>query len=126
MSKRLPTETLFNQYKEKCLSVLNKSLAWNIAKLPHNTFDLQLAKYCEEIDEAIEAEAVGYQEQIMELADVLIAIGGMARFDELLSKEMFDGFIGCVDKYIFMDVVDYAEKKIPILYEREYKDGYHH
>ena len=62
----------------------------------------------------------------MELADVLIAIGGMARFDEALAKEMFDGFIGCMDKYIFMDVVDYAEQKIPILYERTYQDGYHH
>lgn len=126
MQKRLPTQTLFNQYKEKCLKVLNESLAWNIAKLPHNTIELQIDKYCEEIDEAIEAEAIGYQEQIMELADVLIAIGGMARFDEPLAKTMFDEFIGCMDKYIFMDVVDYAEKKIPILYEREYKDGYHH
>ena len=126
MQKRLPTQTLFNQYKEKCLKVLNESLAWNIAKLPHNTIELQIDKYCEEIDEAIEAEQEGYQRQIEELADVLIAIGGMARFDEPLAKTMFDEFIGCMDKYIFMDVVDYAEKKIPILYEREYKDGYHH
>lgn len=126
MPKNLPTEMLFNQYKEKCLKVLNESLVWNIAKLPNNTFDLQLQKYCEEVDEVKDAEKEGYQRQIEELADVLISIGGMARFDEPLAKEMFDGFIACIDKYAFMDIVDYAEKKILILYERNYKDGYHH
>ena len=122
MQRTLPTQTLFNQYKAKCLNVLNESLAWNIAKLPNNTLELQINKYYEEINEAVEAEGIDYQHQIMELADVLISIGGMARFDEALAKEMFDNFIGCIDKYTFMDVIDYAEKKIHILYEREYKD----
>ena len=106
--------------------MLNESLAWNIAKLPKNTFDLQLQKYFEEVDEVIQAEKEGYSRQVEELANVLIALGGMARFDELLAKEMFDEFVSWIDKYTFMDVVDYAEKKIIILYEREYKDGYHH
>jgi hypothetical protein len=63
---------------------------------------------------------------IEELADVLITIGGMARFDLPLAIELLNGFLDCLDKYIFMDVIDYAEKKIPLLYERSYSDGYHH
>jgi hypothetical protein len=83
-------------------------------------------QYEEEIDEAIEAETISYQKMIEELSDVLITIGGMARFDMLLAVEQLNDFLGCLDKYIFMDVVDYAEKKIAILYERSYSDGYHH
>ena len=104
--------------------MLNDSLAWNSAKLPNNTFDLQLAKFYEEIDEAIETE--DYQSRIEELADVLISIGGMARFDKALAKYMFGEFVMCLDKIIFMDMIDYAEQKIKILYERSYSDGYHH
>lgn len=103
---------------------MNSSLAWNNARLPNNTFDLQLAKFYEEIDEAIEAGT--YQRQVEELADVLISIGGMARFNEDLAKYMFDEFIMCLDKIIFMDMIDYAEQKIKILYERSYSDGYKH
>ena len=120
----MPMKTLYERYKAKCVSILNQSLDWNNARLPNNTFDLQLAKFYEEIDEAIEADT--YQRQIEELADVLISIGGMARFNEDLAKYMFDEFIMCLDKYIFMDIVDYAEQKIQILYERDYTDGYHH
>ena len=48
-------------------------------------------------------------------------------FDEELAKQLFNEFISCLDKYIFMDIIDYAEQKIKILYERDYsKDGYHH
>lgn len=104
--------------------MLNSSLVWNNARLPNNTFDLQLSKYCEEIQEVIDAN--NYQSLIEELADVLIVIGGMARFDELLAKEMFNEFIMCLDKIIFMDMIDYAEQKIKILYERDYTDGFHH
>ena len=31
-----------------------------------------------------------------------------------------------MDKFILMDVVDYAEQKINILYKRSYSDGYKH
>lgn len=117
-------KTLYERYKAKCVSILNQSLDWNNARLPNNTFDLQLAKFYEEIDEAIEADT--YQRQIEELADVLISIGGMARFNEDLAKYMFDEFIMCLDKIIFMDMIDYAEHKIKILYERSYSDGYKH
>ena len=124
MQNRMPMMMSYKRYKEKCLKVLNDSLAWNSAKLPNNTFDLQLAKFYEEIDEAIETE--DYQSRIEELADVLISIGGMARFDKALAKYMFGEFVMCLDKIIFMDMIDYAEQKIKILYERSYSDGYHH
>ena len=118
--------TLFERYKKKLLAVLNASLAWNIVKLPNNTLELQLTKYEEECEEAIEAESTNYQRMIEELADVLISIGGMMRFDTELAIDMLNQLIDCLDKYIFMDVVDYAEQKIPLLYERSYSDGYHH
>lgn len=124
MKKKMPMMTLYERYRVKCVSVLNQSLDWNNAKLPNNTFDLQLAKFYEEIDEAIEAE--DYQHQVEELADVFISIGGMARFNESLAIYMFDEFIMCLDKIIFMDMIDYAEQKIKILYERDYADGFHH
>ena len=124
--RKTHTPILLERYKKKLVTILNSSLAWNYAKLPNNTFELQFAKYEEEIDEAIEAETISYQRMIEELADVLITIGGMARFDLPLAIEMLNGFIDCLDKYIFMDVIDYAEQKIKILYERSYSNGYHH
>ena len=112
------------RYEDKLLKVLNDSLAWNFAKLPNNTLDLQIAKLFEECDETIEAD--DYQHQVEELGDVLIVIGGLARFDEELAKQLFNEFISCLDKYIFMDIVDYAEQKIKTLYKRSYSDGYKH
>lgn len=116
--------TSYHHYREKCLKVLNDSLEWNMLMLPDNTLELQLMKVDEEIDEVIRAKS--YQHQIEELADVLIAIGGVARFDELKAVNMFNNFIAVLDKFIFMDVVDFAEQKIKILYERDYSNGYHH
>ena len=126
MQKNLPMPTLLRRYEKKLVGVLNASLAWNYAKLPNNTFELQLAKYYEEVDEAIEAEHESYQHFVEELCDILITIGGMMRFNEELAQEMLNMLINDIDKYIFMDIVDYAEQKINILYEREYNDGYHH
>jgi hypothetical protein len=60
------------------------------------------------------------------VCDVLITIGGMMRFDTSLAQEMLNMLLNDIDKYLLMDVVDYAEKKIKIIYKREYKDGYHH
>lgn len=117
---------LYNRYFIKCLKVLNDSLTWNKSKLPHNTLYLQLKKYCEEIDEAIAEEGKDYKKFISELGDVLICIGGVARFDNRLAQRMFNDFISCVDRFIFMDLVDAAEQKLPTLYERNYSDGYHH
>lgn len=115
------------RYENKLLKVLNDSLAWNYAKLPNNTFELQFSKYQEEVDEAIEAEKDNYQHFVEEVCDVLISIGGMMRFDEELAIEMLNMLLKDIDKYILMDIVDYAEQKIKILYERDYsKDGYHH
>ena len=122
----MPMQTQLERYKKKLLAVLNASLAWNIVKLPKNTFDLQLKKYEEECDEAVEAEQINYQRLIEELADVLISIGGMMRFDPELAIDMLNQFLDCMDKFILMDVVDYAELKIPILYERTYSNGYRH
>lgn len=114
-------------YMKKSLAVLNASLLWNYERLPNNTFDLQLTKYYEEVDEAIAAEKIDYQHFIEELGDVFIAIGGMMRFNEELAVEMLDVFLKDMDKYYFMDLVDFAEQKIKILYERDYsRDGYHH
>ena len=124
--RKTHTPILLERYKKKLVAILNSSLAWNYAKLPNNTFELQFAKYEEEIDEAIEAETISYQNMIEELADVLITIGGMARFDMCLAIEQLNGFLDCLDKYIFMDVVDYAEQKIKILYKRSYSNGYKH
>ena len=122
----MPMQTQLERYKKKLLAVLNASLAWNIVKLPKNTFDLQLKKYEEECDEAVEAEQINYQRLIEELADVLISIGGMMRFNSELAIDMLNQFLDCMDKFILMDVVDYAEEKLPLLYERSYSDGYHH
>ena len=120
------TPILLERYKKKLVAILNSSLAWNIVKLPQNTFDLQLKKYEEECDEAIEAEQINYQRLIEELADVLISIGGMMRFNPELAVDMLNQFLDCMDKFILMDVVDYAEQKINILYKRSYSDGYKH
>ena len=122
----MPMQTQLERYKKKLLAVLNASLVWNIVKLPKNTFDLQLKKYEEECDEAVEAEQINYQRLIEELADVLISIGGMMRFNPELAIDMLNQFLDCMDKFILMDVVDYAEQKLPLLYERSYSDGYHH
>ena len=118
--------TLLRRYEKKLVDVLNASLAWNYAKLPNNTFELQVAKYYEEVDEAMEAEYDSYQHFVEEVCDVLISIGGMMRFDSSLAQEMLNMLLKDIDKYILMDIVDYAEQKIKILYEREYRDGYHH
>ena len=126
MRNNPPIPTLLRRYEKKLVSILNQSLAWNYAKLPNNTLELQLAKYYEEVDEAIEAEQINYQRLIEELADVLISIGGMMRFDPELAIDMLNQFLDCMDKFILMDVVDYAEEKLPLLYERSYSDGYHH
>lgn len=124
MQREMLMPTLFKRYRQKCLNVLNSSLAWNYERLPNNTLELQIAKIYEEYDEAIEAD--DYQHQVEELSDVLIAIGGLARFDEELAKQLFNEFISCLDKYIFMDIIDYAEQKINILYKRSYSNGYKH
>lgn len=117
---------LLKRYMEKTLQVLNNSLLWNYEKLPHNTFELQLAKYYEEVNEAIEAEQIDYQHFIEELSDVLITIGGMMRFNIELAVEMLDVFMKDLDKFYWMDIVDFAEQKIKILYERDYSNGWHH
>lgn len=126
MRNNPPMPTLLRRYEKKLVNILNQSLAWNYAKLPNNTFELQLAKYYEEVDEAIEAEHQDYQHFVEEVCDVLISIGGMMRFDEALAIEMLNMLMRDIDKYILMDIVDYAEQKIQILYERSYQDGYHH
>ena len=119
--------TLLERYKIKLIKVLNDSLAWNIVRLPNNSLDLQVRKYCEEIGEVNEAEEQGdYQHLVEELADVLICIGGLIRFDEDVAQNALNDYLATLDKYIFMDVVDYAELKIPELYNRDYSDGYHH
>lgn len=108
--------TSYYRYKKKCLKVLNQSLEWNTIKLPDNTLELQLLKVDEKINEVIKTK--DYQHQIEELADVLIAIGGVARFDESKAVNMFNNFIAVLDKFVFMDLIDYAEQKMKILYER--------
>lgn len=126
MRNNQPMPTLLRRYEKKLVSILNQSLAWNYAKMPNNTFELQLDKYYEEVDEAIEAEQESYQHFVEEVCDILISIGGMMRFDSNLAQEMLNYLLKDIDKYIFMDIVDYAEQKIQILYERNYLDGYHH
>ena len=124
MNDKIPMFSSYNRYREKCLVILNESLDWNYKKLPNNTLDLQLKKVDEEIDEVVNAK--NYQETVEELADVLIAIGGVARFDGEKATDMFNNFIGFLDRFIFMDMVDYAERKIKILHERTYSNEYKH
>lgn len=119
MPRKMRMQTLLERYKKKLVKVLNDSLAWNNVKLPNNTLELQVKKYCEEVDEAIEAEG-NYQHFIEELSDVLICIGGLMRFNEELAVSMLNEYLSTIDKYVFMDVIDYAELKIPVLYERTY------
>lgn len=127
MPREMRMTTLLERYEKKLVNLLNASLAWNIARLPNNSLDLQVKKYCEEIDEVNEAEKQGdYQHLVEELADVLICIGGLIRFDEDVAQNALNDYLATLDKYIFMDVVDYAELKIPVLYERTYTNGYRH
>ena len=127
MPREMRITTLLERYRQKLIKVLNDSLAWNIVRLPNNSLDLQVRKYCEEIGEVNEAEEQGdYQHLVEELADVLICIGGLIRFDEDIAQSALNDYLATLDKYIFMDVVDYAELKIPELYNRDYSDGYHH
>ena len=91
----------------------------NNVKLPNNTLELQIKKYCEEVDEAIEAEHDSYQHFVEEPADVLITIGGLMRFNEELAVSMLNEYLSTMDKYVFMDVIDYAERKIPMLYHHK-------
>ena len=116
--------SLYLRYKNKTLYVLNESVIWNKHKLPNNTLELQLKKINEEQDEVEAAET--YSEKIKELGDVLIAIGGVARFDKQFAKELYTRFTTGIDKYLYMDIVDEAEKKLPELWKRTYADGYHH
>lgn len=125
MPRKMRMKTLLERYKKKLVKVLNDSLVWNNVKLPNNTLELQIKKYCEEVDEAIEAEG-NYQMFIEELADVLITIGGVMRFNEELAVSMLNEYLSTIDKYVFMDVIDYAERKIPMLYKRSYLNGFHH
>lgn len=125
MPRKMRMKTLLERYKKKLVKVLNDSLVWNNVKLPNNTLELQVKKYCEEVDEAIESDE-NYQMFIEELADVLITIGGLMRFNEELAVSMLNEYLSTMDKYVFMDVVDYAERKIPMLYKRSYLNGFHH
>ena len=118
MPRKMRMKTLLERYKKKLVKVLNDSLAWNNVKLPNNTLELQVKKYCEEVDEAIESEG-NYQRFIEELADVLITIGGLMRFNEELAVSMLNEYLSTIDKYVFMDVIDYAERKIPMLYHHK-------
>lgn len=116
---------LLERYKVKTLKLLNDSLDWNIAKLPNNTMELQCKKVLEEIDEALEAKD-NYEHFVEEIGDIFIAVGGLARFNREFSADVFSEVCKALDKFIFMDAIDQAEKKIPVLYERDYTNGYHH
>ena len=107
-----------DKYKKKTIKVLNDSVKWNIDRLPDNTLDMQLQKVIEEKIEAINTNT--YTKLISELADVLIAIGGVERFDSIIAQDLFESFISTLSKSIYMDVVDQAERKIKELYERTY------
>ena len=108
----------YDKYKKKTIKVLNDSVKWNIDRLPGNTLDMQLQKVIEEKIEAINTNT--YTKLISELADVLIAIGGVERFDGVIAQDLFESFISTLSKSIYMDVVDQAERKIKELYERTY------
>ena len=108
----------YDKYKKKTIKVLNDSVKWNIDRLPDNTLDMQLQKVIEEKIEAINTNT--YTKFISELADVLIAIGGVERFDSIIAQDLFESFISTLSKSIYMDVVDQAERKIKELYERTY------
>ena len=108
----------YDKYKKKTIKVLNDSVKWNIDRLPDNTLDMQLQKVIEEKIEAINTNT--YTKLISELADVLIAIGGVERFDSIIAQDLFESFILTLSKSIYMDVVDQAERKIKELYERTY------
>lgn len=105
---------------KRLTKLLNDSLTWNIVKLPNNNLELQLNKYVEEVDEFCESL------EIEELGDVLISIGGMMRFDSYLAYDMLEHFLSDVDTDHLYAAIIAAENKLPILYKRDYSDGYHH
>lgn len=118
------TNSTYLRYKNKTLYLLNESVIWNRKKLPNNTLSLQIKKINEEISEVEKAET--YEDKVSEMGDVLIAIGGIARFDREFAKELYTRYTNGLDKYLYMDIVDQAVNKIPVLWERTYNDGYHH
>lgn len=105
---------------KRLTKLLNDALLWNIAKLPNNTLELQLRKYIEEVNEFCESL------EIEELGDVLITIGGVMRFDYYLAYNMLEMFFNDVDTNHLYAAIIAAENKLPILYQRDYSDGYHH
>ena len=115
---------LYHIYKSKMLNLLNASVLWNKQKLPNNTLDLQLKKIEEEEREVL--EAVTYEEKMAELGDVLIAIGGLERFDRKLAQKKLQEFLCSLDAPLVMEAIDEGLKKMPILWRRDYPDGYHH
>lgn len=115
MNDKIPMFNSYNRYKDKCLKVLNNALEWNIKNLPNNTLDLQIEKIGKNIDDVINAE--NYQKQVEKLTDVLISIGGVARFDEEKAVDIFNEFVISLDRFIFMDVIDYVEQKFKMLFQ---------
>lgn len=115
MNDKIPMFNSYNRYKDKCLKVLNNALEWNIKNLPNNTLDMQIEKIGKNIDDVINAE--NYQKQVKKLADVLISIGGVARFDEEKAVDIFNEFVISLDRFIFMDVIDYVEQKFKMLFQ---------
>lgn len=87
---RIPLFNSYKIYKDKCLFVLNESLEWNVKKLPNNTLKLQLKNVDEKVNKVIGIE--NYQKKVEMLADILIDIGGVARFDEEKAVNMFNSF----------------------------------
>ena len=106
--------------RERLIRLLNESLIWNIIKLPNNTLELQIKKYAEEVDEFCESL------EIEELGDVLITIGGLMRFNASVAYDALQRFLDDNDIPHIYAAILAAEKKMPILYERDYSNGYHH
>lgn len=107
-------EKLFSDWYK---SLKKASVDWNIKVLKENTEEMQLRKILEELRETLDAKT--HQERIEEKADVLIAIFGLARFDERMSltfEELFIKFSSTEFKEILIE----ANNKINTLWERTY------
>lgn len=102
-------------------------IKWHTETFPDATLDGQIAKWEEEKQEY---EHTGYntEEELYELADMIIVSAGIARFDYTYGIGLFANII-CLYGYAVDDIWQAVEKKMEINKKRTWQESngsYHH